>query len=125
MLLAMQDGVIARRQLLAAGWGQTQVARKLRRREWVQVHPGVYVNHTGPPTWQQRAWAAVLACWPAALGGWSAVRAHEGPVLGRPCGTAAKLGRLFQLRGWDGEPTTCPECSSSETRDRRESRQTG
>ncbi|MCR1785170.1 type IV toxin-antitoxin system AbiEi family antitoxin domain-containing protein [Nocardioides carbamazepini] len=78
-LLDRQDGVIARRQVLAAGWTQTRIARMLRRREWVPVHPGVYVSHTGPLTWQQRAWAAVLACWPAALGGWSAVRAHEGP----------------------------------------------
>ncbi|WP_205014146.1 type IV toxin-antitoxin system AbiEi family antitoxin domain-containing protein [Nocardioides albidus] len=78
-VLERQDGVIARRQALACGWTRVDVARMLRRREWVQLHPGVYVNHTGPPTWRQRAWAAVLACWPAALGGWSAVRAHEGP----------------------------------------------
>ena len=31
------------------------------------MHPGVYVDHTGPPTWDQRAWAAVLFFWPAAL----------------------------------------------------------
>jgi len=78
-LLSLQDGVIARRQVLAAGLTPTYVARKLRRREWVQVHPGVYVDHTGPLTWRQRAWAAVLACWPAALDGRSALRAHEGP----------------------------------------------
>lgn len=78
-LLDRQDGVIARHQVLACGGTPTYVARKLRRREWAAVHPGVYVNHTGPLTWRQRAWAAVLACWPAALAGWSAVRAHEGP----------------------------------------------
>lgn len=78
-LLDRQDGVISRRQVLACGHTRTDVARMTRRREWTQVHPGVYVNHTGPLTWRQRAWAAVLACWPAALGGWSAVRAHEGP----------------------------------------------
>ncbi len=78
-LLALQDGVIARRQVLEAGLPPGLVARKLRRREWVQVHPGVYVDHTGPLTWRQRAWAAVLACWPAALDGRSALRAHEGP----------------------------------------------
>nr|WP_240044398.1 hypothetical protein [Nocardioides albidus] len=43
------------------------------------VHPGVYVVHTGPLTWRQRAWAAVLFHQPAALDGWSAIRAHEGP----------------------------------------------
>jgi len=78
-LLQLQDGVVARRQVLAAGGTQTFVARKLRRREWVVVHPGVYVTHNGPLTWTQRAWAAVLAAGNAALDGWSAVRAHEGP----------------------------------------------
>ncbi|GAA3671897.1 hypothetical protein GCM10022237_34460 [Nocardioides ginsengisoli] len=78
-LIDRQAGVIARRQVLACGQSPVEVARMLRRHVWVQVHPGVYVGHTGPLTWQQRAWAAVLACWPAALGGWSAVRAHEGP----------------------------------------------
>jgi hypothetical protein len=78
-LLDRQAGVIARRQVLACGQSPVEVARMLRGRRWVQVHSGVYVHHTGPLTWQQRAWAAVLACAPAALGGWSAVRAHEGP----------------------------------------------
>lgn len=31
------------------------------------MHDGVYVDHTGPPTWLNRAWAAVLYHWPAAL----------------------------------------------------------
>lgn len=78
-LLELQDGVISRRQALAAGLTRVDVARLVRRREWVQLHPGVYVDHTGRPSWNQRAWAAVLACWPSALDGWSAVRAHEGP----------------------------------------------
>jgi hypothetical protein len=39
----------------------------------------VYVDHTGDPTWLQRAWAGVLACEPAALGGFSAIRAVVGP----------------------------------------------
>ncbi|RHW26803.1 hypothetical protein D0Z08_11390 [Nocardioides immobilis] len=86
-LLELQDGVIARRQALAAGMTPIDVARMVRRSEWVQVHRGVYVNHTGHLSWNQRAWAAVLACWPAALDGWSAVRAHEGP--GRRAGDRA------------------------------------
>lgn len=81
-LLDLQDGVIARSQALSAGMTATMVARLIRRHSWVQVHPGVYVNHTGPLTWRQRAWAAVLACWPAALDGRSALRAHEGPGYG-------------------------------------------
>lgn len=42
------------------------------------IHRGVYVDHTGEPTWEQRAWAAVLAVWPAALCAESALRAFEG-----------------------------------------------
>jgi hypothetical protein len=78
-LLELQDGVISRRQALAAGLQPHAIARLLRRREWAQVHPGVYVDHTGPLSWRQRAWAAVLACLPAALDGQSSLRAHEGP----------------------------------------------
>jgi hypothetical protein len=39
----------------------------------------VYVDHTGPLTWIQRAWAAVLFAWPAALSHDSAIRAADGP----------------------------------------------
>ncbi len=39
----------------------------------------MYVDHTGPPTWQQRAWAAVLFAAPAALSAQSALRAANGP----------------------------------------------
>jgi hypothetical protein len=51
----------------------------VRRREWVRLLPGVYVDHTGQPTWLQRAWAGVLYYWPAALAGVSALRATAGP----------------------------------------------
>lgn len=75
----MQSGVISRRQVLESGEGPHDIRRRVRRREWAPVHPGVYVNHTGRPSWVQRAWAAVLYAWPAALGGESALRAAEGP----------------------------------------------
>ncbi|HEY0952037.1 type IV toxin-antitoxin system AbiEi family antitoxin domain-containing protein [Nocardioides sp.] len=78
-LLQEQDGIITRAQALGAGATATWIARALRRGAWVAVHPGVYAEHAGPLTWQQRAWAAVLACRPAALYGRSARRAHEGP----------------------------------------------
>jgi len=78
-LLREQDGLITRAQALATGMTRTAVARALRRREWVAVYPGVYVDHTGPLTWHQRSWAAVLCCWPAALDGQSAQRAYDGP----------------------------------------------
>lgn len=66
-LLRDQDGVISRRQVLGCGGDDDLIERMLRRREWARVHPGVYVAHTGPPSWLQRAWAATLYYWPAAL----------------------------------------------------------
>jgi hypothetical protein len=77
--LVEQSGVIARGQARASGLSEVDVRRLLRRREWVVVHPGVYVNHTGELTWLQRAWAAVLFAWPAALSHDSALRAADGP----------------------------------------------
>lgn len=79
-LLALQDGVISRRQALAAGLKPPGIRRLVRRREWVVVHPGVYVDHTGPLTWSQRAWAAVLAVAPGALSHGSALGEHHGPI---------------------------------------------
>lgn len=42
-----------------------------------------------------------------ALGGTDTVRLGYGQVLARPCATAVKLARLFQLRGGEGRPTSC------------------
>ncbi|MDN5766601.1 MAG: type IV toxin-antitoxin system AbiEi family antitoxin domain-containing protein [Humibacillus sp.] len=75
-ILQAQGGVIARRQVLASGLDDDDIERMLRRREWARVHPGVYVDHTGEPTWIERAWAAILFHWPAALAGPSALRVH-------------------------------------------------
>lgn len=77
-----QDGVISRRQLLEHGATPADLRRLLRRRELVPVHPGVYVDHTGRPSAEQRAQAAVQAHWPSALTGrWALPRpATAGPV---------------------------------------------
>jgi hypothetical protein len=75
-LLALQSGVISRRQVLAAGGVDHDIARLLRRRIWARIHDGVYVDHTGEPSWEQHAWAAVLYHWPAALDGASALTAY-------------------------------------------------
>ena len=66
-VLDYQSGVVARRQLIAAGARPTDLRRWLRGNELVALHPGVYVNHTGPVGWSSRAWAAVLLHAPAAL----------------------------------------------------------
>lgn len=63
----VQDGVVARHEILAAGGTDSDIARLLRHRELTYVHRGVYVNHSGLLTLAQQQWAAVLAFWPAAL----------------------------------------------------------
>lgn len=78
-LLDRQSGVISRRQALTAGLLPHDIQRLLRRREWVRTEPGIFVNHTAPLTWTQRAWTGVLVCWPAALCHDSALRAVDGP----------------------------------------------
>lgn len=76
-ILASQGGVVTRAQLRELGFADHDIARMVRRRELVRVHPSVYVDHTGPLSWHQRSWAAVLACWPAALRGASALRSAD------------------------------------------------
>ncbi len=78
-LLIDQSGVVARRQLFEAGLRAHDVARAVRRRDLNPLLRGVYLHHTGPPTWHQRSWAAVLYAWPAALTHGSSLRAAEGP----------------------------------------------
>lgn len=91
-----QEGVVSRRQLLAQGLSEKQIERLLRRRELAPIHPGIYLSHTGEPSWHQRAWAAFLLADPtwgvgpvgepgrAALAGPSALRlaVGAGPVPG-------------------------------------------
>ena len=72
-LLRQQDGVVARRQLIGLGHRPHDIERLLRRRALTRVHTGVFVEHTGPLSWSQRAWAGVLALWPAALCAESAI----------------------------------------------------
>lgn len=78
-LLRMQGGVISGPQARAAGESVDDIVRRLRRREWARVVPGVFVEHTGPLTFHQRAWVGVLALWPAAVGGRAALRLAAGP----------------------------------------------
>lgn len=66
-LLIEQDGLATRAQLRTVGVAKPDLDRMLRRRELKRDHPGVFVNHTGPLTWRQRAWAAVLYAGGAAL----------------------------------------------------------
>lgn len=83
--LADQSGVVSRCQLLAAGHGPHDIKRMLRRRELAPIAVGVYVSHTGAPSWIEEAWAALLFVsgqvepTDVALAHWSALRIAEGP----------------------------------------------
>lgn len=72
--------MISRRQALDAGLREHEIRRLLRRNEWARAHAGVYVDHTGPLTWSQRAWAAVLYAAPAALCFESAMEVEASPI---------------------------------------------
>lgn len=80
-LLRRQDGVVSRRQLHDLDATDPDLRRWQRRRELTLHLPGVYLDHTGVPTWRQRAWAATLYAAPAVLFGPSALRASSGPGL--------------------------------------------
>lgn len=95
--LAHQSGLLSRGQAVEAGLSDNDLRRMLRRRELVRVHPGVYVDHTGDLSWVQRAWAAVLFAWPAALSHESALRAAEGPGGGDPAEVHVAIGRHRRL----------------------------
>ena len=68
-VLAAQDGVVSRAQLLEGGLQPHDVLRMVRRRQLSPVHTGVYVNHTGPLSDRQRLWAASLAVSEGVLAG--------------------------------------------------------
>lgn len=72
-----QAGVVTWHQLRSGGWSKASLRRAVRRHELTRVYPRVYVDHTGPLTPRQRAWAAVLwagpvgeaaLCGPSVLG---------------------------------------------------------
>ncbi|MER7558867.1 type IV toxin-antitoxin system AbiEi family antitoxin domain-containing protein [Nocardioides sp. NPDC126508] len=79
----MQDGVATYAQLTAGGLSRIDIERAVRRNELRRVHPRVYIDHTGPLTWEQRAWAAVLYADPAVLCRES-LEASRGRDDGRP-----------------------------------------
>jgi hypothetical protein len=77
-LFADQNGVVSRAQLHGIGIAKPEIDKMLRRRQLVRLMPGIFINHTGEPTWIQRAWAGTLFYAPAALGKESALRVVQG-----------------------------------------------
>jgi very-short-patch-repair endonuclease len=75
VLIHTQDRIIARSQLLAGKWTDADIRRRLRRRTWQTIHPGVYATHTGPIGYDERLLAALLYAGPDAA--WSHYTAAE------------------------------------------------
>jgi Transcriptional regulator, AbiEi antitoxin len=67
-LVRRQGGVVSRQQLLAAGAERGRIDHRLRRGDWRRQHPGVYLTHTGPASFDSRVWAAVLHAGPGSMG---------------------------------------------------------
>lgn len=88
----MQEGVTTYAQLIEDGWTRVDIERSVRRNEIRRVHPRVYVDHTGPLSWAQRAWAAVLYAWPAYLC-WTSLEPPRGRDDGGPMHIAIETGR--------------------------------
>ena len=78
-LLALQHGVISRRQALASGLAPDAVEARVRFGRWTRLHRGTYATFTGEPRREALLWAALLRA------GDDAVLSHE---------TAAELGGL-------------------------------
>lgn len=102
-LVLRQAGVVSRRQVLACGGDDVDIRRLLRRREWARIHEGVYVAHTGTPTWTQRLWAAVLLCWPAAAHRESALQ-----LAGLTRDRAGKVGTVHVIVDSDRHVASAP-----------------
>jgi hypothetical protein len=76
-LADVQEAALARRQLLQLGFTRHYVRRQLDARRWVERTSAVVSTVTGPATWRQQVWTAVLhAGGTALIGGLSALEWH-------------------------------------------------
>ncbi len=66
-LLALQSGVIARRQAIAVSLDPNTIIALLRNGEWQRLGWGVYAAYTGEPSRESVLWAAVLRAGPRAI----------------------------------------------------------
>lgn len=88
LLAGTQHGLIAQRQLSALGVSRASVRAQLRAGRWSQRTSSVFSTTTGPLSWEQRLWRAVL---------------HSGPGSLIGCLTAAKV---HGMRNWDRDEIT-------------------
>lgn len=71
VLFPDQDGIVSRRQALAAGISRSAIANHLRQGHWQWLYLGVFATFNGPLPRPARLWAAVL------FGGSGAVLSHD------------------------------------------------
>jgi Protein of unknown function (DUF559) len=64
---ASQACALSRAQARLAGLTDRMIAHRIDRGRWAILHPGVYAIAGSPPTWEQAAWAALLAVGPGAV----------------------------------------------------------
>jgi len=83
-----QHGLVSQRQLTELGVSRATVRNHLRARRWARRTSSVYSVTTGPLSWEQQLWRAVLHAGPGSLiGGLTAAKVHG-------------------LRGWDRDQIT-------------------
>jgi very-short-patch-repair endonuclease len=81
-LIDAQHRIVSRIQLLAAARTESEIRRRLRRRSWQTVHPGVYATHNGPIGYEEHLLAGLLYAGPEAA--WSHYTAAEQLGLIKP-----------------------------------------
>ena len=81
---ALQDGVVTRRQALAAGLSVRQVEWRLTSGRWERAHPGVYQTQPGRRDQASAESAAVLACGTGAVVSHWSVAYHLGLARSTP-----------------------------------------
>lgn len=86
-IAASQHGVLTRRQLEEAGLGSKAITIRVRKRQLLRVHQGIYVLGAFPMSHRQHWMAAVLACGDGAVLShgsaaalWGLLRPFDGPI---------------------------------------------
>ena len=93
-LLLAQHGIVTRRQALEHGLTLGMIRAHVAAERWRRLRYGVIATFTGPLTPEAAEWAAVLACWPAALSHESAGRRYRmvRPRAGAPTHVTVRYG---------------------------------
>ncbi|MEZ5138886.1 MAG: type IV toxin-antitoxin system AbiEi family antitoxin domain-containing protein [Acidimicrobiales bacterium] len=113
-IAARQHGALSLAQARAAGMAATLVRQQVDSGRWARIARGVVIVVGSPPTWDQRAMAALLARPDAHLGELAAGHAHglvdaplDEPTLIVPRGTSSRapLGRVRRLELPEGHRT--------------------